>query len=65
MAATWIDLLDPTHEELKAKSPRELEETALEVLLDRPEHDDEPQADAPGPRRLRLRQLPRSAREDG
>ena len=42
MAATWIDLLDPTHDELKAKTPRELEETALEVLLDRPEHDDEP-----------------------
>jgi magnesium transporter len=42
MAATWIDLLDPTKEELKAKAPRALEETALEVLLDRPEHDDEP-----------------------
>jgi magnesium transporter len=42
MAATWIDLLDPTKEQLKAKSPRALEETALEVLLDRPEHDDEP-----------------------
>jgi magnesium transporter len=41
-AATWIDLLDPTPEELKAKAPRELEETALEVLLDDPEHDDEP-----------------------
>jgi magnesium transporter len=42
MAAKWIDLLDPTKEELKTQSPRELEETALEVLLDRPEHDDEP-----------------------
>jgi magnesium transporter len=42
MAATWIDLLDPTKEELKSRAPRELEETALEVLLDRPEHDDEP-----------------------
>jgi magnesium transporter len=42
MAATWIDLLDPTKEELKSHAPRELEETALEVLLDRPEHDDEP-----------------------
>ena len=42
MAAIWIDLLDPTHEELKAKAPREHEETALEVLLDRPAHDDEP-----------------------
>src|SRR5262249_35915820 len=42
MAVTWIDLLDPTKEELRAKSPRDLEETAFEVLLDRPEHDDEP-----------------------
>src|ERR1700756_4201791 len=42
MAAKWVDLLDPTEEELKASSPRELEETALEVLLARPEHDDEP-----------------------
>jgi len=42
MAATWVDLLDPTKEELKAHAPRELEETALEVFLDRPEHDDEP-----------------------
>ncbi|HEX6789132.1 MAG TPA: magnesium transporter CorA family protein [Gaiellaceae bacterium] len=42
MAATWIDLLDPTHDELKAKSPRELEETALELLLANPQHDDEP-----------------------
>jgi magnesium transporter len=42
MAATWIDLLDPTHDELKARSPRELEETALELLLANPQHDDEP-----------------------
>jgi magnesium transporter len=42
MAATWIDLLDPTAEELKETSPVDLEESALEVLLDRPEHDDEP-----------------------
>jgi magnesium transporter len=42
MAATWIDLLDPTHDELKAKSPRELEETAVELLLADPQHDDEP-----------------------
>ncbi|HEY2371234.1 MAG TPA: magnesium transporter CorA family protein [Gaiellaceae bacterium] len=42
MAANWVDLLDPTEEELKLHSPRALEETALEVLLDRPEHDDEP-----------------------
>jgi magnesium transporter len=42
MAATWIDLLDPSPEELKAKAPRELEETALELLLANPQHDDEP-----------------------
>jgi magnesium transporter len=42
MAATWVDLLDPSKEELRAHASRELEETALEVLLDRPEHDDEP-----------------------
>jgi magnesium transporter len=42
MAATWIDLLDPTAEELRAKAPRELEETALEQLLAPPEHEDEP-----------------------
>jgi magnesium transporter len=42
MAATWIDLLDPTAEELNEASPVDLEESALEVLLDRPEHDDEP-----------------------
>jgi len=42
MAATWIDLLDPTAEELRAKAPRELEETAIERLLSPPEHEDEP-----------------------
>ena len=42
MAATWIDLLDPSPEELRAKAPRELEETALERLLAPPEHEDEP-----------------------
>ncbi len=42
MAATWIDLLDPTADELRAKAPRELEETALERLLAPPEHEDEP-----------------------
>jgi len=42
MAATWIDLLDPTPEELRAKAPRELEETALERLLAPPAHEDEP-----------------------
>jgi len=42
MAATWVDLLDPSADELKAKAPRELEETALELLLAAPAHEDEP-----------------------
>ena len=42
MAATWIDLLDPTPEELRAKAPQHLEETALAQLLAPPEHEDEP-----------------------
>ena len=40
--ATWIDLLDPSAEELRAKAPKHLEETALERLLAPPEHDDDP-----------------------
>jgi magnesium transporter len=40
--ATWIDLLDPGAEELRANAPKELEETALERLLAPPEHDDDP-----------------------
>jgi magnesium transporter len=42
MAATWIDLLDPSPDELREASPRELEETAAELLLADPKHDDEP-----------------------
>jgi magnesium transporter len=42
MAANWVDLLDPTADELKAKAPRELEETALDLLLAAPAHEDEP-----------------------
>jgi magnesium transporter len=42
MAATWTDLLDPTPEELRAGTTRELEESALELLLAEPEHEDEP-----------------------
>jgi magnesium transporter len=42
VAATWIDLLDPTIDELRAKAPRELEETAMQRLLAPPEHEDEP-----------------------
>ncbi|SRR5579871_182864 len=42
MGATWIDLLDPTPEDLRAQAPRELEETAFELLSAEPRHDDEP-----------------------
>jgi magnesium transporter len=42
MAANWIDLLDPSAEELREQIPCELEESALELLLKDPEHDDEP-----------------------
>jgi magnesium transporter len=42
VAATWIDLLDPSADELRAKAPRELEETAIDRLLAPPEHEDEP-----------------------
>ena len=40
--AEWIDLIDPTPDELRAKLPLELQESALERLLAPPEHDDEP-----------------------
>jgi magnesium transporter len=42
MAANWIDLLDPTEEELRAQCPCRLEESAIELLLAVPAHDDEP-----------------------
>jgi magnesium transporter len=42
MGAKWIDLLDPTPDELRTKAPRELEETAIARLLAPPEHEDEP-----------------------
>ena len=42
MAATWIDLLDPTEDELRAKAPRELQEPARELMLAHSRHDDEP-----------------------
>ena len=42
MAAKWDDLLDPTEDELRAVCPHELEETAIELLLAAPEHEDEP-----------------------
>jgi len=40
--AEWIDLIDPTPEELREKLPRELYETALDRLLTPAEHTDEP-----------------------
>jgi magnesium transporter len=40
--ADWIDLIDPTPEELRAKLPRELSETALDRLLTPAERTDEP-----------------------
>jgi magnesium transporter len=42
VAATWIDLLDPNADELREQAPRVLEESALELLLAKPKHDDEP-----------------------
>jgi magnesium transporter len=42
MAATWTDPLDPSEEELRKICPSELEETAIELLLAKPEHEDEP-----------------------
>ncbi len=42
MAANWIDLLDPTPDELRGKAPRELVESAFELLLAEPKHEDEP-----------------------
>ena len=42
VAATWIDLLDPSPEEVRNKAPKELEDSAIERLLAPPEHEDEP-----------------------
>jgi magnesium transporter len=42
VAATWTDLLDPTAEELRAGTPVDLEESAVELLLAPAEHEDEP-----------------------
>ena len=40
--AEWIDLIDPTPDELRAKLPRDIQESALNRLLAPIEHDDEP-----------------------
>jgi magnesium transporter len=42
MGATWIDLLDPSPEELREQAPRELEDPAISQLLAPPQHEDEP-----------------------
>jgi hypothetical protein len=42
MGATWIDLLDPTAEELREKAPHNLEDTAIVQMLAPPQHEDEP-----------------------
>ncbi len=41
-AAHWIDLLDPTAEELHEHASHDLEESALDLLLAEPQHDDDP-----------------------
>ena len=40
--AVWIDLLDPTEEELRAKASHDVEESAFALLLREHLHDDEP-----------------------
>lgn len=42
MAANWIDLVDPSPEELRQQAPTDLDPTALELMLAQPEHEDEP-----------------------
>ncbi len=40
--AEWIDLIDPSPDELRAKLPRQVQESALELLLAPARHEDEP-----------------------
>ncbi|HEV8461675.1 MAG TPA: magnesium transporter CorA family protein [Gaiellaceae bacterium] len=40
--AQWIDLIDPTPDELRAKLPERLHKTAMAALLAPPVHNDEP-----------------------
>jgi magnesium transporter len=42
VTANWIDLLDPSADELREKAPHDLEESALALLLAPPQHDDDP-----------------------
>ncbi len=40
--AEWVDLLDPSEEQLRAALPSSVEASALELLLEPAQHDDEP-----------------------
>lgn len=40
--AKWVDLIDPSPEQLRAELPTNLQESAVDVLLASPQHDDEP-----------------------
>src|SRR5919197_4591851 len=40
--AEWIDLIDPSGDEVRAKLPKEVQESALDLLLAPARHDDEP-----------------------
>src|SRR3989442_13300486 len=40
--AEWIDLIDPSADELRAKLPKEVQESALKLLLAPAQHADEP-----------------------
>lgn len=42
MAAKWIDLLDPSADDVRANAPTGLEESAVELLLAPAKHEDEP-----------------------
>jgi len=42
VAEVWIDLLDPSSEALREQAPRQLEESAIDLLLRLPQHQDEP-----------------------
>jgi magnesium transporter len=42
MPVNWIDLLDPTEKELRESAPCKLDDTAVELLLAPPQHDDDP-----------------------
>jgi magnesium transporter len=48
VAAKWIDLLDPTAEELHNGAPCKLQESAIGLLLAEPKHEDDPRATLQG-----------------